>query len=55
MGALIGSESAPDDVALLMIRFGASPSAQEGALHRRLKPRRRVTPGCANGPTVTSS
>ena len=26
MGALVGSESARDDVALLMIRFGVSPS-----------------------------
>ena len=52
MGALVGSKSARDDVALLMIRFGASPSEQEEALLRHLKPRRRSTPGAANGRAV---
>ena len=52
MGALVGSESARDDVALLMIRFGASSSEQEEALLRHLKPRRRSTPGAANGRAV---
>jgi phosphoserine phosphatase RsbU/P len=52
MGALVGSESVRDDVALLMIRFGASLSVPEEALHRQLKPRRRSTPGAANGRAV---